>query len=102
MAMMISVLVIIQLSFSFAAYSLNEAIRSSESSEHVEIVGNAGVTYMSSDAGNITGENIRLYDFHYFEDYSIVFHINQNYYSGQIFNIWLNLLTTLVISVFFP
>lgn len=136
MAMMISVLIIIQLAFSFVAYSqkdqelryemygdmrrviaqleacknreqlqqvLNETVENSDSCEGVDITDSEGtVKYLSSDAEHIfKNENAEQYEFPFFEDSRIVFRINKNYRNRQVINIWLNLLTTLAISIFF-
>lgn len=160
MAMMVSVLVVIQLAFSFAAYSqqdqelryemyssmrqviaqlenckdrselktvLDGAVADSDSSEVVEIIDSEGTVYVSSDervsseemrsgdtktadseapdAGNLTSasrqENLSRYEFPFLNDSRIVFRIDGTYRNRRIFDIWLNLLTTLAISVFF-
>lgn len=135
MAMMISVLVVIQLAFSFAAYSqkdqqlqydmygdmrqmisqlentndsgrfeqiLNDTVENSASCEGVYIIGGDGETYASPGAVLMSArENMQEYEFPYINNSRIVFWINRDYRRNQIFHIWLNLITTLVISVFF-
>lgn len=135
MAMMVSVLVVIQLAFSFAAYSqkdqrlryemysdmrhviaqldtydsdaqlarmLDEAVENSEVCEAVDIIDSMGgvrVSSGSSPAG--ARDNMQRYEFPFLSGSRIVFWIDGNYRSGQVFRIWLDLMTTLVISIFF-
>ena len=135
LAMMVSVLVVILLAFSFASYSqkdqqlrhemygdmrgmisrletagdssefseiLNDTVRNSPSCEGVYIIGSDGSMRVSSGAALLAGkEGMEQYEFPYINDSRIVFWVNESYRTRQISSIWLDLLTTLVISVFF-
>lgn len=126
MAMMISVLVVIQLAF--AAYSrkdqelryemygdmrqyiescdgeeelqqlMNSAVSDTDSFEGLDIVSSDGSIYISAGEENASA---LLYEFPFFGGSRIVFRVDENYRSSRIFDIWLNLMTTLVISIFF-
>ena len=135
LAMMVSVLVVILLAFSFASYSqkdqqlrhemygdmrgmisrletagdssefseiLNDTVRNSPSCEGVYIIGSDGSMRVSSGAALLAGkEGMEQYEFPFINDSRIVFWVNESYRTRQISSIWLDLLTTLVISVFF-
>lgn len=135
LAMMVSVLVVILLAFSFASYSqkdqqlryemygdmrrminrletaedsdeigeiLDDTVRSSSSCEGVYIIDSDGNTRVSSGAALLAGkEGMQRYEFPFINDSQVVFWVNEQYRTRQIFSIWLDLLTTLVISVFF-
>ncbi len=135
MAMLISVLVIMQLAFSFEIFSqkdqemrsemygdmryiiaqlenctdseqlqqiLEEAAAEFDSIGVVDIAGPDDVILRSSDTGRVSmSEGTAEYIFPFYNDCHIVFHMNHNYRGRQIFQIWLNLATTLVIAIFF-
>lgn len=134
LAMMVSVLVVILLAFSFASYSqkdqqlryemygdmrqmisrletansseyadiLNETVENSASCDGAYILDANGRVYASSGAMLLAGrEGMEEYEFPFINDSQVVFWVNENYRTQQIFAIWLELLTTLVISVFF-
>ena len=135
LAMMVSVLVVILLAFSFASYSqkdqqiryemygdmrqmisrlesaessseyadiLNETVENSPSCEGAYILDANGRVYASSGAMLLAGrEGMEEYDFPFINDSKVVFWVNESYRTHQIFAIWLELLTTLVISIFF-
>lgn len=134
MAMMISVLVVIQLAFSFAVFSqkdqelryeiygnmrqaiiqlekcegnsqlkqvMNTVISDTDGFEGMVITGKGG-DYLS--AGKIQAaqhRGIQKYEFPFPNGRKIEFDINDDYRMSRIFDIWLNLMTTLVISIFF-
>lgn len=135
MAMLISILVIMQLAFAFETFSqkdqemrsemyddmrkviiqlencksrgqlqpiLEAAAREHDSIESIDISDRNHIISVSSDAGSISmHEDTAEYIFPFFNDCHIIFQINQSYRGRQIFQIWLNLMTTLVISIFF-
>ncbi|MCH5201268.1 MAG: MFS transporter [Oscillospiraceae bacterium] len=135
MAMMISVLVVIQLAFAFAVYSqkdqelryemygdmrryitelegcdgdgqlkrlMDTAVSGADSIVGMEIVDSDGSVYLSAGEELTAAEqNAQQYEFPFLNGSRIVFHVSENYRSSRIFDIWLNLMTTLVISVFF-
>ncbi len=134
LAMMVSVLVVILLAFSFASYSqkdqqlryemygdmrqmisrletansseyadiLNETVENSDSCDGAYILDANGRVYASSGAMLLAGrEGMEEYEFPFINDSRVVFWVNESYRTQQIFAIWLELLTTLVISVFF-
>ena len=134
LAMMVSVLVVILLAFSFASYSqkdqqlryemygdmrqmisrletansseyadiLNETVENSASCDGAYILDANGRVYASSGAMLLAGrEGMEEYEFPFINDSQVVFWVNESYRTQQIFAIWLELLTTLVISVFF-
>ena len=133
MAMMISVLVVIQLAFAFAVYSqkdqemryemygnmrqmitrlegcesrqqldevMGTVVSGTDSIERLEVFDSKGILY--ADKGETSEQSkIQKYDFPFPNGCRIVFSINQNYRSRQIYDIWLNLMTTLIVSIFF-
>ena len=134
LAMMVSVLVVILLAFSFASYSqkdqqiryemygdmrqmisrletadsseyadiLNETVDTSPSCEGAYILDSNGRVYASSGAMLLAGrEGMEEYEFPFINDSQVIFWVNESYRTHQIFAIWLELLTTLVISIFF-
>lgn len=135
MAMLISVLVIIQLAFSFAVYSqkdqelrhemydgmrdaiarledcansgnlqeeLDRAADKKEQIVFVDIVGPQGTILMSSDRERVAEKETQTqYRFPYFQSCQIVFGMDSRYQGKQMLRIGLNLVTTLIIAVFF-
>ena len=135
MAMMVSVLIVIQLAFAFATYSqkdqelryeiysnmrhaitqleecdgnsqikevMNTVVSDTDGFEGVLVIGSGGF-YLS--AGKIQAtehRGIQKYEFPFFNNSgSIVFHVNEGYRNSRIFDILLNLMTTLIVSIFF-
>ena len=135
LAMMVSVLVVILLAFSFASYSqkdqqlryemygdmrqmisrlettgdsgqfgqiVDDAVKNSPSCEGVYIIGGDGSIRVSSGAAQLAGrEGMKRYEFPFINDSKIVFWINEGYRTHQILAIWLDLLTTMVVDLFF-
>lgn len=135
MAMLVSVLVIIQLAFAFAVYAqkeqemsyemytdmrrvitrlefcqdkeqqqyeISKAVRHYEQLVYVDIVDAQGEVSVSLESDRRS--DVKMHDqyrFPYFKRYEIVFGVNRRYYVGQILRMGLNLLTTLVVSIFF-
>lgn len=133
MAMMISVLAVIQLAFAFAVYSqkdqamryetygdmrqmitrlegcesrqkleeeMNTLVNDTESLDRLEIFDSKGILSVSKD-GALEQAKIRQYKFPFPNGYRIVFSINESYRSSRIYDILLNLMTTLIVSIFF-